>query len=176
MSSLKYHARGTRKIANARQLVDESSATLDIVPHPHPLDRPHVLMNKFCGPEDPDYQEVSGKIERFLQEIREGTVLQRADAWIRDKHYTRERLKIVRLSRKTLLMEDCYINLAIVEQPGENRDGSKTRPEGNTAPQSSPFSRSDRLKVETPKKELQIELPTLFDSCKIPDGHTKIST
>lgn len=39
-------------------------------------------MNKFHGKDDPEYQKVAGKLEEFLYAIREGTVLNRADAWI----------------------------------------------------------------------------------------------
>ncbi|KAM4065654.1 HEAT repeats domain-containing protein [Hirsutella rhossiliensis] len=104
----------------AKPLVDKSSATLQMVPHPLPLDRGHRLMNKFCGDrgdfQDHDYECVAGKIEEFLRNIRK----KEADDWIRDKHYTPERLKIERLSGDLLPMEQCYINLAIkVETPDE---------------------------------------------------------
>ncbi|KAK3944508.1 hypothetical protein QBC46DRAFT_337545 [Diplogelasinospora grovesii] len=150
----------------AKQLVDESSATLDIVRHPLPLDRRHVMMNKFYGPEDPAYQEVTQKIEDFLQEIREGTVLKRADSWIRGNRYAAENLKIKRLLGDPLPMDQCYINLIIVEQPGEREDRTK---EGDTA-QRSRFSLAARLKIETPDKDIQLELPSLFDSRKGSDG------
>ncbi|KAI1506278.1 hypothetical protein F5X99DRAFT_415518 [Biscogniauxia marginata] len=155
-----------------KQLVDEASATLDSVPNPLPLDQPHVLMNKFDCPEDSSYQLVSGKIKDFLEEILKGTPLQIADAHIRDEHYTEESLKIQRLSDEPLPMEQCYINLAIVEQLRENTHCSDDRPT-DTASQPLPFSLPSRLKVETPDKKLQVELPTLFESRKISDGHTK---
>ncbi|KAK0722210.1 hypothetical protein B0T26DRAFT_701827 [Lasiosphaeria miniovina] len=85
----------TGKSTNAPQLVDIDSATLQIVPHPLPLDRPHVTMNKFSGPDDPGYVLVAG------------------------------RLRIERLSGVLLPMDRCYINLAIVEQqPGDKTSPS----------------------------------------------------
>ncbi|KAK4149429.1 hypothetical protein C8A00DRAFT_46964 [Chaetomidium leptoderma] len=147
-----------------KQLVDESSATLDIVPYPIPLDRRHVMMNKFGSPGCADYKKVAGKIQELLGEIRKGTPLMQADAWILDKHYTADRLKIERLSGDVLSMDQCYINLAIIEQHGSKR-GSAT--------QSSPFSLSARLKVMTPGKIIQVELPKLFDPRKRGDVETK---
>ncbi|KAK4038962.1 hypothetical protein C8A01DRAFT_47479 [Parachaetomium inaequale] len=136
-----------------KQLVDETSATLDIVLKPLSLDRPHVLTNKFGGPECADYQKVAGKIQEFLGKIRQGTALMQADAWIRDKHYTAARLEIETLSGHVLSMDQCYINLAIIEQHGSK---------GDSETQSSPFSLSARLKVEEPDQNIQVELPTLF--------------
>ncbi|OQD68814.1 hypothetical protein PENDEC_c030G02246 [Penicillium decumbens] len=162
------------KIANARQLVDEFSATLDIVSDPLPLDRRHVMMNKFYGPEDADYMVVAEKIEHFLQGTRKGTTLERADAWIRETHYTADRLKIERLSGKQLSMDRCYINLAILEQAARIADFSKEESEiGDTAPQPSPFSLHTRLKVETPDKKTQVNLPEIFNSREGPDGHVR---
>src|SRR5262249_668601 len=52
------------------------------------------------------------------------------------------------------------------EQSGQDRG------KGDAAPQSSPFSLPARLKVETPHKKIQIELPTIFNPSKGPDGQT----
>ncbi len=77
-------------------------------------------MNKFSGGEDDhDYQSVVRIIEEYLRHIRDGV-----DVWLRDKHYT-DSLKIDRLSGKPLPMEQCYINLAIVEQSDMNADRSE---------------------------------------------------
>ncbi|KAL7925135.1 hypothetical protein ACQKWADRAFT_319153 [Trichoderma austrokoningii] len=126
-----------------KPLVDSSSATLDIVADPLPLNRRHVMMNKFNGPEDPDYQCVAGKIAEILQDIRTNSPLDDADAWIRNKHYTVDRLKIERLSGDQLPMDQCYINLAIKTQtpdatvqvelatlfnPRQKRNGEMTHP------------------------------------------------
>ncbi|KAI9764403.1 MAG: hypothetical protein M1839_005897, partial [Geoglossum umbratile] len=165
-------------------LVDASSAALDIVPHPLPLSRPHILMNKFAHSEctaeckngcteSKDFGLVSGKIVEMLQKIREGSPLEQADAWIRTEHYTADKLKIERLSGKPLPMDKCYINFAIIEQPGEIWVRSEKRSKGDSATQSSPFSRSARLKVGTPDKEVRVELPALFDPRKRGDVETK---
>ncbi|KAL7784928.1 hypothetical protein V8C37DRAFT_413165 [Trichoderma ceciliae] len=150
-----------------KQLVDSSSATLDIVPNPLPLDRPHVMMNKFSGPEDPDYKCVAGKIEEILLDIRTNSLLDVADAWIHDHHYTADRLKIERLSGELLSMDQCYINLAIVEQSNQGEGRLK---EGDVTP--SPFSLFHRQKVTTPDKTIQVELATIFDHRKGRDGDT----
>ncbi|KAF7511003.1 hypothetical protein GJ744_005549 [Endocarpon pusillum] len=151
----------------AKPLVDRFSATLDIVPHPLALDRTHVMMNKFSGPEDPGYDCVAGKIEEILIDIRKNSLLEDADAWIRDKHYTADRLKVERLSDHLLPMDQCYINLAIVEQSGQ--DGGRSK-KGDGAHQSSPVSLSARLKVEAPDEKIQIELLKIFNPRKDPDG------
>ncbi|KAL5047118.1 hypothetical protein BDW71DRAFT_50917 [Aspergillus fruticulosus] len=149
------------RLLPVKQLVSESSATLDIVPDPLPLDRNHVMMNKFQGPSDTDYQKVVQKIEAFLQNIRK----KEADDWIRDKQYTAERLKIERLSGDLLPMDQCYINLAIVEHSGKDTDRAEER--GTTA---SPFSLLARQKVQTPYKPRQVELATVFNERKGRDG------
>ncbi|KAF4337556.1 peptidase C14 [Fusarium beomiforme] len=150
-------------------LVDKSSASLDIVPDPLPLDRTHVMMNKFSAPEDPDYELVAMKLEEFLRTIRHGSPLERADDLIRQQYYNADRLKIERLSGQPLSIEDHFINLAIVERLGRNTDRSKQR---NTAPRPSKSSLCAQLKVKTPTEEVQVELPALFSTCQGPDGPT----
>ncbi|KAF1345021.1 hypothetical protein EJ07DRAFT_146534 [Lizonia empirigonia] len=161
--------------ANTQQLVSTHSATLSNF-HSQRLDRNHVMMNKFghsnctayckmsCT-ERKDFDNVSGKIVEMLQEMRKYSLIQQADNWIRDEHYTEDRLKIERLSGDLLPLERCYINLAIVEH-------RKTAPHANGGPEkdsksyASPFSLSARLQVETPDKSIQIGLSSLFDSRK----------
>ncbi|KAH8884294.1 hypothetical protein GQ53DRAFT_797897 [Thozetella sp. PMI_491] len=156
-------------------LVDSGSASLDIVPNPLALDRPHRTMNKFHGPGDPGYNCVVEKVEEILRKIRKNSLLEEADAWIRDQVYTKDRLEIQRLSGNSLPMDQCYINLAIVEQPRESASHSEGRSEeGDTAPQPSPFSLLSRQKVETPDKKIQIELPTLFNNRKGPNGRAGV--
>jgi hypothetical protein len=129
-------------------------------------------MNKFESPESPDYECVVRKIQDILRKIREGSRLEQADAWIRDKHY-KDRLKIERLSGDLLPMNQCYINLAIVEQPGRDAAGSKGESgKGDALPQSFPFSRTSRLKIETPDENNQVELQTIFNPGIGPDGQT----
>lgn len=122
-----------------------------------------------CG-ERQDFDLVSGKIQDMLKEIRKGSLLKQADDFIRDKHYTPETLKIERLSGEALSMDKCYINLAVVEQPAHNTVRSGTRLAQGDGPIPSAFSLSARLRIDTPGKHIQVELPTLFNERKGPDG------
>jgi GTPase SAR1 family protein len=164
-------------LANARQLVNKHSATLSDFGSER-LDRTHVMMNKFAHGkcieckkscmESKDSNLVTGKIEEMLGDIRTHSPLQRADDWIHDKYYTTDRLKIERLSGEVLSMEQCYINLAIVVKPKKNTQYAEK--ESDAAPRSSPFSLVARQNVETPNKEKQVDLPSLFDMCKGSNG------
>ncbi|KAK9444494.1 armadillo-type protein [Metarhizium brunneum] len=152
-------------------LVDENSASLQGHGGGLRLERTHVQMNKFGGANCKDYRLVANKIEDIVRKIYDGTWLQKADAWIRDKHYADGRLKIERLSGESLPMEQCYINLAIVEKPNKNTDCTGKESQSDSAPQSSPFSLLTRQKVETPDETIQVELPTLFNERKDPRGN-----
>ncbi|EFX03859.1 pfs domain containing protein [Grosmannia clavigera kw1407] len=147
-------------------LVDSDSANLDIVEHPIPLDRTHVLMNKFAGPRDLEYEKVAGRIEDFLRSSRKTFFLDRADAYIKEN--CEKKLTILRLSGDSLPMNQCYINLAVVEQ-----QGTKTANSAERDAKVSPFSLSHRLSVDTPDKQTQIVLSTIFESRKNRDGTTK---
>jgi len=83
--------------------------------------------------------------------------------YLQDGH----RLMVERLSRAALSMDQCYINLAIVEHFG-GRIGPSD--DGDTSRQSSPFSLLHRLKVEAPQKDMQVDLPSLFSPRKRQDG------
>ncbi|UKZ66613.1 uncharacterized protein TrAtP1_007785 [Trichoderma atroviride] len=115
------------------------------------------MMNKFNGPEDPDYQCVVGKIEEILQGLRTNSPLDDADAWIRNKHYAVDKLKIERLSGDLLPMDQCYINFAVVEQHVQDSDRPMTEDT-----KASPFSLFNRQKIETPDTTVQVELATIF--------------
>ncbi|PMB64413.1 Protein NLRC3 [Beauveria bassiana] len=143
-----------------KQLVNKSSATARILEEQR-LDRCHALMNKF-GDRCDDYHHVARKVKQIVEKIREGTPLEQADKLIREKHYTTDRLKIERLSGRPLAMDQCYINLAIVEQSGQ--DAARSKKERETAP--SPFSILDRQKVEAPDKTMQVELSAIFNERK----------
>ncbi|KAH7324513.1 hypothetical protein B0I35DRAFT_424355 [Stachybotrys elegans] len=134
-----------------KPLVDGTSATLDIVPHPIQLDRGHVQMNKFEGPDCDDYKQVAAKIHDILKQTRKGTLLAQADAWIRKQCYTSARLRIERLSGDPLPMDRCYINLAIIEEPEDEHPGL------------SPFLPTSRKLEEKRGKCRKIDLPRLFD-------------
>ncbi|KAI0105076.1 armadillo-type protein [Nemania sp. FL0031] len=155
-------------LSATKHLVDQGSATLDCVKHPLSLARPHSTMNKFKCPEDPNYKLVAGKTQEFLKRIRDGTPLAKADRHIYHKHYNESALRIDRLSGDPLPMDKCYINLAIVETLAKGLPLSHVL--GGNAAQSSPFSFSNRLNIETPAKERQIKLSTLFEKRKSSDG------
>ncbi|KAM7209828.1 hypothetical protein V8F06_014791 [Rhypophila decipiens] len=156
--------------ANAPQLVDSASATLDIVPHPRALDRAHVTMNKFSGPHDPGYVSVTGVLDILLCDIHNGRPIENADRWIRSRCYSMKELQIERLSGVLLPINQCYINLAILERPDDKTSHSA---EAVGAQKASPFSLHARLKVKTPKKAIQVTLPTLFEPRKARDGTEK---
>jgi hypothetical protein len=139
------------------------------------------MMNKFAHSkctneckkdctESEDFGHMSGKIVEMLQKIRERSPVEQADAWICDTHYTADRLKIERLSGDLLPMDRCYINLAIVEQPGGKASRSDDE---DRAQKASPFSLLARLKVETPDKPIEVTLPTLFKPRKARDGQER---
>lgn len=134
-----------------------SSATLDCVLNPVALDRPHVLMNKFPGPDDSDYKKVVEIISRFLEDMRTESPLEQAESWIRQKHYNEQRLKIQRLSGESLDIDRCYINLALLKT--RQTDISVD----NEASPSSPFTLNERLRVHTPPEDLRVELLKLFE-------------
>ncbi|KAK2035843.1 hypothetical protein LZ31DRAFT_601799 [Colletotrichum somersetense] len=133
---------------------------------PIDIDTDHSGLNKFSDCSHPGYRA----IEKAIEELREPSFIEQADAWIRENHYNKKKLKIERLSGDLLQMDQCYINLALVEL---QRADSLERRSGEPALRSSPFSLSARLKVETPQKDLQVELAKLFESRKLPDGRTK---
>ena len=116
------------------------------------------MMNKFCDPKHPDYKLVADKIREYLLRIRKGGLLERADMWLRQNHYTTDRLKIERLSGELLPMDRCYINLAIVEQTGLELGSRRDRDT-----QAAPFSLATRLGVENPSEDIQVDIPTIFE-------------
>jgi hemerythrin len=136
------------------------------------------MMNKFAHSkcieckksctETKDFGIVASKIVEMLDRIRMRSPLQEADDWILDKHYTADRLKIERLSGEALPMKQCYINLAIVENPRKN--AQYVEKESAAAPHSSPFSLTIRRNVEIQNKSIQVELPSLFDVRKDSNG------
>ncbi|XDG03782.1 hypothetical protein ABKA04_003397 [Annulohypoxylon sp. FPYF3050] len=136
-------------------VVDRDSATGSAIEVEY-MDTDHSGMNKFAGKEDPQYKKLREKINDLIP-------LDKPYKYICEKIYTEERLKIERLSsNEPLPMEQCYINLGILSQHGEE----------DTTNKSSLFSLTMRLKVETPPEEYQVELPTLFSPRKRQDGST----
>ncbi|OAA35576.1 Armadillo-like helical [Cordyceps fumosorosea ARSEF 2679] len=127
----------------------------------HSIETDHSGLNKCGGPTDTLFTELAAAIQR----LKTPSLLDQADTWIRDKHYTADRLKIERLSGESLSMDQCYINLAIVGQSGLNAGHLK---KGGTAP--SPFSILARQKVEAPDKTMQVDLAAIFNERKGSDG------
>ncbi|KAF3071780.1 hypothetical protein CFAM422_006224 [Trichoderma lentiforme] len=149
----------------SKPLVNSSSATLDIDSDPLPLERSHVMMNKFAGPDDTDYITVTGRLEALLQLTRDG--LQQVDTWIHDKIYTADRLQIERLSGQRLPMDQCYINLIIVERLEEQLDQSaKAQPLQHY----SPTRQFVRRTTDTYHHRSEIELSTIFNDRQGHDG------
>ncbi|RKL28158.1 hypothetical protein BFJ72_g12618 [Fusarium proliferatum] len=147
-------------------LVNMDSATLDCVPIRLALDRPHILMNKFCA-EEADYRQVVETIRGFLHVIRTGTLLEQADAWIRERCYTEDRLKVERLSGDPVDKHQSYINLAIVKQPERGVSGPDRLDEKGSL---SPFTLLGRQKLEVAARQDEISLTKIFDQRKNSDG------
>ncbi|KAH0594009.1 hypothetical protein MHUMG1_08332 [Metarhizium humberi] len=120
------------------------------------LDRPHVLMNKFGGPECQDYSTVAKTIEEMAAKIREGSLLARADRMIKERYFDSGKLKIKRLSGDLLAMKSCYINLAIIKKASDGKS--------HEADNSVSFSLWDRQKVGMPKEILRVDLSKIFDA------------
>jgi len=79
------------------------------------------------------------------------------------EYYSRPyRLEIERISGAKLPMEQCYINLAIVERSKKEITKEKN----------SPFSLFARLKVDEAYNTGQVDLPDLFSPRKLSDGTT----
>ncbi|KAI0538646.1 ARM repeat-containing protein [Xylaria digitata] len=148
--------------AQGTPLVDQVSATLAFVPHPIPLDRPHIQMNKFDSPHNKDYDLVTGQVETLLRRIYEGSPIEIANTYIRTVCYSQEHLKIERLSGEQLPMDRCYINLVIVEHEANGSEKHK-----------SSFSLRFRLDAELSQEKSEITLPTLFQTLHRGEGHVE---
>ncbi|THX46709.1 Pfs, NACHT and ankyrin domain protein [Aureobasidium pullulans] len=123
----------------------------------------HIAICKFDSRDDGGYEKVKNFLLEMYQEAGPWKMIQEADAWIRDKHYTTEHLEITRLSGSPLPLDRCYINLTLIDQHRKHLDVSSNG-EGEGPPSSSlPFSLVARLNIEAPRKEDFIKLPTLFD-------------
>ncbi|KAI0543567.1 ARM repeat-containing protein [Xylaria curta] len=157
-------------------LVPKYSAILQGLPD-FPLDVRHAMLNKYESRDDNGFKIVSFQIKELAIGARKGlqrkgiVCLGESDEWIIENHYAEDKLKIERLSGKELSMDQCYINLAIIEQPFQGAAQSAEESEKECT-QSSPFTLSTRLNVETPDKNIQVELAKIFDSRTRPDGNT----
>jgi HEAT repeat protein len=81
---------------------------------------------------------------------------------LRDYYTTANRLHIQRISGELLPMDQCYINLAVMK--------SLSSGQGNSANQSSPFSLSAHLNIETTEIYRLVYLSALFKTRRSPDG------
>lgn len=117
------------------------------------------------------------RLQREIDDSSRSKSAKEMDTWIRQKCYSAANLKIERLSGKALLMDQCYINLAIVQQhPQDARSvGDKYTSSGdsNAAHRSSPFSLLARLHVKERNEGTHVPLSTIFDSRKGRDGQEK---
>ncbi|KAF6809165.1 hypothetical protein CMUS01_13739 [Colletotrichum musicola] len=132
---------------------------------PVSVDTDHAGLNKFNGPDDAAFREIKTVIEK----LRAKPLIQQADDVLLDKHYTGARLTIKRLSGEELPMDQCYINLAIVEHVQAKMPQDELEAK-DSAPKSSPFSLFARLNVETPSDQSQVQLKDLFGQRKRSDG------
>lgn len=128
----------------------------------HSVETDHSGLNKCATRTDPPYTNLKSAICR----LRSPSLLEQADAFIRSKCYSADRLKIERLSGQLLAMDQCYINLAIVEQsrqePVCSSNGGPTKP--------SPFSLLARQKLDQPNESVQIELAAIFSQRQRENG------
>ncbi|KAJ6021615.1 peptidase C14 [Penicillium herquei] len=120
------------------------------------IDTDHSGLNKCSGFEDQLYQ----KLNDAIVELKSPSLLDKADSLLRNTYYAGSRLKIVRLSGEELLMDQCYINLAMVEKIGNETAGA------------SGFSLLARQKVQTPPETSQVELSTIFNQRETHDKRT----
>jgi len=143
-------------------VVPRYSAVVDADPNEeHGIDTDHSGLNKCAGRDDKLYQILKDAIGR----LRVLSRLEQADKFIRDEHYTKDRLQIDRLSGVRLPMDQCYINLAIVEQAGQ--DAGHSNEEDTALSQHTLLSRQ---KIEMPDKTKMVELATIFSHRKGRNG------
>ncbi|EED22756.1 conserved hypothetical protein [Talaromyces stipitatus ATCC 10500] len=87
------------------------------------------------------------------------------DVKLQEYYEMDNRLRIKRLSGDFLDMEQCYINLSIIEYQHKNHDIKLP-----AAQPSSGFSLLNRLKITADSPEREVTLPNLFHDRKLPDG------
>ncbi|KAK1634576.1 hypothetical protein BDP81DRAFT_462415 [Colletotrichum phormii] len=134
------------------------------------IDTNHAGLNKFNSPDHPGFKDIKAAIEKF----RAQPIIEQADDFLLKKHYNSEKLMIQRLSGKELSIDQCYINLSIVEQIQRDKPFRNELEAKNSEPKSSPFSLLARLKVETSAEQSQVQLKDLFSRRRRSDG-TEIS-
>ncbi|KAJ0297157.1 hypothetical protein Brms1b_013630, partial [Colletotrichum noveboracense] len=133
---------------------------------PVSVDTDHAGLNKFNSPDHPGFKAIKTVIEK----LRAKPLIQQADDVLVNKHYTSAKLMIKRLSGEELPMDQCYINLAIVEQAQAKMPSQDELEAKNSAPKSSPSSLLRRLRVETLSDHYQVQLKDLFSQRIRSDG------
>ncbi|GAM53007.1 hypothetical protein EBME_1470 [bacterium endosymbiont of Mortierella elongata FMR23-6] len=84
------------------------------------------------------------------------------------QHYQLSNLSIQRVSGETASLEDCYINLAIVESQAQREKDKKELEKQAATFERLPSSERQRLEATNPNKMIALE--KLFDSQKLLDG------
>ncbi|KAI0188278.1 hypothetical protein EV127DRAFT_471280 [Xylaria flabelliformis] len=143
-------------------VVNRDSATGRVADEAQQMNTNHTGMTKFRGPEDKQYKLLRATINKLIPSDQEYE-------YICKKIYTVDKLRIERLSKQPLAIDQCYINLATLFK--EDAQFQKSPSEDTTY--QSTFSRSRRLNIENPAKQRQVELPRLFDSRETRDGIRK---
>ncbi|KAL7934294.1 peptidase C14 [Trichoderma chlorosporum] len=159
-------------------VVKEASACVPGWPNT-PLETDHLKINKFADPNDRAFQAVSAEITKMCNVE---PIFKKAVNYLHDKCYDESKLRIERLSGAISPMNECFINLAIVENVQLNK-AAKKESEKSGKPsrdffllptmlelldeeefgKSSPFSLLARQKVETPNEKLQVSLTEIFN-------------
>ncbi|KAK2601829.1 hypothetical protein QQS21_004612 [Conoideocrella luteorostrata] len=140
------------------KVVSRNSATVH-ADEVHAVDTDHSGLNKYTGRD-----ELYEQLKTAVNSVITPSLIKQADQKVKECYYN-QRLRVERLSGESLSMDQCYINLAIVEH--NRQTSSQTIRAKATA---SPFSLFSRQKVETPDKEDQIDLATIFNERKTSDG------
>ncbi|KAJ3547445.1 hypothetical protein NM208_g1507 [Fusarium decemcellulare] len=125
-------------------------------------------------------QWASSKDLRDIQKLAAGRLKDRlasltdADEWITQYCYTKEDLKVERLSGERLPLDQCYINLIGVPEAGKqiNRSQPSVLEPGARL---SDLSLWRRLNVQGPDGGTQIQLHEIFDAVKFRDSGSRRS-
>ncbi|KAI0545318.1 hypothetical protein F4679DRAFT_561655 [Xylaria curta] len=141
-------------------VVNRDSAICMAADEARQMNTNHAGMTKFRGLNDEQYELLRDTVNRLIPSDEEYK-------YICEKIYTADKLRIERLSKQTLPIDQCYINLAIVTHL------EAAQLEKDTSDDTLPFSRSSRLRIETPAERRQVKLSALFNPRQMRDGSRK---
>ncbi|UZP32267.1 hypothetical protein NXS19_000083 [Fusarium pseudograminearum] len=79
----------------------------------------HTELNKFYGASDDRYVKLKG----YIEDIKKPSALATADSVICKTSYSLDKLQITRLSGDPLPMDNCYINLGLIQLEKESATG-----------------------------------------------------